>query len=68
MNRQSELKNILRGIGGRGCKVHLEIKSNYDLGEYSLFIGRVQGYPFALPSRARVQIPIKRANAERYQV
>jgi len=53
----NKLLSILERIDGRGYKAYKELKGNYELGGYTLFIDHVQGDPFASPSKSRIRIP-----------
>lgn len=59
MKDKSDLKSLLHRIDGREYKAYKEIKAQYQLDDYVLIIDHVQGDPFAVPSRMRLQIPMK---------
>jgi len=61
MGRESELGEILRRIDGRGYKAYRDIQGAHDLGDLSLHVDRVQGDPFAAPSKLRLRVPQRRA-------
>ncbi|MFQ5905607.1 MAG: ABC-ATPase domain-containing protein, partial [bacterium] len=50
------LRRKLRRIDGRGYKAYKEIRGVYEFKGYTLFIDRVQGDPFAAPSRIRIRV------------
>ena len=56
MRNQEDLKRTLLRIDGRGYKAYKDIEGEYDFGEYQLHIDRVQGDPFASPSRVRIRL------------
>jgi predicted ABC-class ATPase len=55
-----ELRDVLRRIDGRGYKAYRDIEGEFELGACSLGVDRVQGDPFAAPSRVRVRLPRSR--------
>jgi predicted ABC-class ATPase len=61
MRSKEDLQNTLRRIDGKGYKAYRDIEGVYDFGEYVLYVDRVQGDPFASPSRIRVQVSQERA-------
>jgi predicted ABC-class ATPase len=52
-----ELVRKLRKIDGRGYKAYQILKGSYEFSNFTLFIDRVQGDPFATPSNVRIRIP-----------
>ncbi|MFP3870316.1 MAG: ABC-ATPase domain-containing protein [Syntrophobacteria bacterium] len=57
MKTQSDLKQILYRIDGRGYKAYKEIQGRYRFADFTLIVDHVQGDPFAEPSRVRVRVP-----------
>ena len=57
MQNAADLRRMLRRIDGKGYKAYREIEGAYDFGEYTLFVDRAQGDPFASPSLVRAQVP-----------
>lgn len=58
------LKKIIASIDRRGYKAYKQLKGEYDLGDFLLFIDYVQGDPFATPSRLRVRVMQSKAGFE----
>ena len=54
-----ELLRKLRKINGKGYKSYQILRGSYEFPNFTLFIDRVQGDPFASPSNIRVRIPQK---------
>lgn len=54
-----DLYRTLRGIDGRGYKAYRDIQGSYQFEGFQLFIDRVQGDPFASPSRIRTRVPLE---------
>lgn len=54
-----ELLRKLRKINGKGYKSYQILKGSYEFPNFTLFIDRVQGDPFASPSNIRIRIPQK---------
>jgi predicted ABC-class ATPase len=52
-----DLRRILNRIDGRGYKGYREIRGAFELRGCTLFIDRVQGDPYASPSKLRVRVP-----------
>ncbi len=61
MQTAQDLKRTLQRIDGKGYKAYKDTESSYDCREYVLIIDRVQGDPFAAPSRVRVRVSQKLA-------
>ena len=55
------LEAILDRIDGRGYKSYSEIRGRFDFERFTLFIDRIQGDPFAKPSRLRLRVPAREA-------
>jgi predicted ABC-class ATPase len=55
-----DLERTLSRIDGRGYKAYRDIRGGYDFGHLELHVDRVQGDPFAAPSRVRVRISLQR--------
>lgn len=63
---ESELRSILGRIDGRGYKAYKDIRGAYRFQDGVLLaIDRVQGDPFAAPSRVRVRVPAEVARLPR---
>ena len=58
---EDELRSILRRIDGRGYPAYRDIKGIWRLQPYTLEVRRVQGDPFAAPSRVAVVLDPARA-------
>ncbi len=54
---QDELVKRLRRIDGMGYKKYQTLKGIYRFQNFTLYIDRVQGDPFASPSNTRIRIP-----------
>ena len=62
MNRtEDDLRRTLRRIDGRGYPAYRELKGTWHLPPYTLVVRRVQGDPFAAPSRLAVLLDPARA-------
>ncbi|MYA65213.1 MAG: ABC-ATPase domain-containing protein [Gemmatimonadetes bacterium] len=62
MNRtEDDLRNTLRRIDGRGYPAYRDLKGIFRLSPYTLEVRRVQGDPFAAPSRVAVVLEPARA-------
>ena len=61
MSDAETLRRLLRRIDRRGYKAYREIEGAYSVGEFTLFIDRVQSDPFAPPSKVRLRISRKAA-------
>jgi predicted ABC-class ATPase len=57
---KEDLRNILTRIDGKGYKAYKDIEGSFDFGTFTLHIDRVQGDPFATPSRLRAHVPLSR--------
>ena len=51
------LKTMLNSIDHKGYPAYKGLKGSYDFGEYRLGIDKVQGDPFASPSRISLVMP-----------
>ena len=56
-----DLEKTLGRIDGRGYKAYRDIEGAYSFPGFWLIIDRVQGDPFAAPSRMRVRVPVGKA-------
>jgi len=56
MSDEVRLTKILDRIDGRSYPAYRELKGQWDLGGFLFFVDRVQGDPFAAPSRVRVRV------------
>lgn len=57
MSNVQNLRNILQRIDGAGYKAYKELQGSYQFSNFSLICDRIQGDPFASPSKLRVKIP-----------
>jgi len=57
----TELKNHLHRIDGRGYPAYKDIRGDYRFPHFTLLIDHVQGDPFAAPSRLRARVPMQTA-------
>lgn len=57
MSNVQNLRNILQRIDGAGYKAYKDIKGSYQFPNFLLICDRIQGDPFASPSKLRVKIP-----------
>ncbi len=62
MKNLSELKTILSRIDGRGYKAYKDLTGSYHIGNFYLFIDKVQSDPFAPPSKIRIVLDRKLAD------
>ena len=51
------LKTMLNSIDHKGYPAYKGLKGSYDFGDYRLGIDKVQGDPFASPSRISLVVP-----------
>ena len=64
MGTAAELRSTLARIDGRGYKAYRDLAGAWDLRDEAgleLFVDRVQGDPFAAPSKLRVRMPLAEA-------
>jgi predicted ABC-class ATPase len=61
MHDGEDLRRILRSIDGRGYKSYRDLRGAFQLGMISLHIDRVQGDPFATPSKLRLRVDVAAA-------
>ncbi len=52
-----DLRSALKKLDGQGYPAYKALLGSYDFGEFRLHIDRVQGDPFAPPSRCRLVVP-----------
>lgn len=64
MRELGHLTSTLRRIDGKGYRAYRDIEGAYATADYELYIDRVQGDPFAAPSRVRVIVPHESAGSE----
>lgn len=57
MKTEAELKKALRAIDHKSYALYKGLAGEYQCGQYVLCIDKVQGDPFASPSRVRVRVP-----------
>ncbi len=57
MPDRDRLEALLRRIDGRPYPAYKELKGRWRVGELSIAVDHVQGYPFAAPSRLRIFAP-----------
>ncbi len=66
MNRTEEdLRRTLRNIDGRGYPAYRRLRGTWSLSQFNLEVRRVQGDPFAAPSRVAVILSPARAGFDR---
>jgi len=53
-----DLRRVLSRIDGRGFKAYGDLRGHFDLERVSVWVDRVQGDPFAAPSRLRLRVPM----------
>ena len=63
-----KLRDILRRIDGQGYRAYREIRGRYRFGDFDLSVDRVQGDPFAAPSRISVRLPFEASGHDAEQV
>ncbi|MBI4321518.1 MAG: ABC-ATPase domain-containing protein [Chloroflexi bacterium] len=61
LRRESDLRDILRRIDGRGFKAYQDVEGEYQFGRFVVAVDHAQGDPFASPSLARVRVAQKLA-------
>ena len=61
MSDAATLRCILRRIDRRGYKAYRDIEGVYAVGDFTLFIDRVQSDPFAPPSKIRLRVSKEKA-------
>jgi predicted ABC-class ATPase len=61
MQSQKELIQALSKMDGKPYPAYKAVKGSYQYQDFELSIDHVQGDPFAIPSKARVRIPISTA-------
>jgi predicted ABC-class ATPase len=57
MSDLKNLRNILQRIDGAGYKAYKDLKGSYQFPNFTLICDRIQGDPFASPSKLRVKVP-----------
>ncbi|AFY79413.1 putative ATPase of the ABC class [Pleurocapsa sp. PCC 7327] len=57
MSDRENLRSTLLQLDGRGYKAYKEIEGSYQFPDFTLTIDRVQGDPFASPSKFIVKVP-----------
>ena len=57
LKRDSDLRDTLRRIDGRGYKVYQDVEGEYQFDRFVLAVDHAQGDPFAAPSLVRVRVP-----------
>jgi predicted ABC-class ATPase len=62
MAHHEDLRKTLQRIDGRGYKAYRDIEGTFEFPGFHLLIDRVQGDPFASPSRVRVLVSTDRAS------
>lgn len=65
MSDRENLRSTLLQLDGRGYKAYKEIEGSYQFPDFTLIIDRVQGDPFASPSKFIVKVPQSIANFPR---
>lgn len=61
MRTLEELRERLHALDGRGYPAYRELRGSYAMGAFVLAVDRVQGDPFAEPSRVRALVPASTA-------
>jgi len=61
----ADLASLLRRLDGRSYKAYGDLRGAWDLGAAILHVDRVQGDPFAAPSRVRLRVPLDEAGIPR---
>ncbi|MFQ5352729.1 MAG: ABC-ATPase domain-containing protein [Candidatus Binatia bacterium] len=56
-----DLRRRLLGMDGCAYPAYKDLRGSYDFGDFVLELARVQGDPFAAPSRMRALVPAERA-------
>lgn len=56
MNREQELRDMIRRIDYKGYPNYKQLKGSYQFSTYELRIHHVQGDPFAAPSSVSVKV------------
>ncbi len=59
---EGQLRTLLRRLDGRSYRAYREIQGAHAIGSATLFVDRVQGDPFAAPSRLRFRVPMADAS------
>ena len=69
MSDRDTLKSILNRLDNASYKAYRDIEGSYNFAEFTLIVDRVQGDPFAAPSKLRIRIPqtIARFPAQLYR-
>ena len=65
MSDRESLRSTLLQLDGRGYKAYKQIEGSYQFPDFTLTIDRVQGDPFASPSKFIVKVPQSIANFPR---
>lgn len=60
LKRSAYLRDVIRGLNGRGYKAYKALEGEYEFPWYRLSIDHVQGDPFASLSRLTLIIPIEK--------
>jgi len=56
-NALEDLRTVLHRIDGRGYKAYRDVRGRWEQPDFALYIDRVQGDPFAAPSKLRLRVP-----------
>lgn len=69
MSDRNTLKSTLLGLDNASYKAYKDLQGSYDFADFTLNVDRVQGDPFASPSKLRVKIPqaVAKFPAQLYQ-
>jgi predicted ABC-class ATPase len=54
---QTTLHQLLQRLDGQSYKAYKDLECQYEFPNFTLFIDRIQGDPFAAPSQMRVRVP-----------
>ncbi len=58
MRSESDLRQQLTRIDGRGYPAYKDLAGDYRCKDFDLYLDHVQGDPFAAPSKVRVRVPM----------
>lgn len=58
---QTTLRQFLHQLDGQSYKAYKDLERQYEFPDFTLFIDRIQGDPFAAPSQLRVRMPQAKA-------
>lgn len=61
MKTASDLERMLKAIDRKSYPAYKDLRGQYDFGDFVFSIDRVQGDPFASPSKVSVRVPMEKA-------